>query len=184
MMKLTVKQMAYTAIMAALISVLAPIAVPLAGEVPISLATLAVMLAGAILGSKLGTLSVLIYILLGMIGLPVFANYASGTGIVFGMTGGYIIGYLPLALIIGLFSEKWGQGRYQYPALIAGALAGNLVLYVLGTYWFMKYTGMALSGALAACVLPFIPGDLMKTAVVCILVPRVMPALNRLLKTA
>ena len=96
-MKLTVKEMAFTAIMAAVICVLSPIAVPLAGEVPISLATLAVMLAGALLGRKLGSLSVLIYILLGMAGVPVFANYAAGAGIVFGMTGGYIVGYIPLA---------------------------------------------------------------------------------------
>ncbi len=182
-MKLTVKQMAYTAIMAALISVLSPIAVPLAGEVPISLATLAVMLSGAILGSRLGTLAVFIYILLGMIGMPVFANYASGAGIVFGMTGGYIIGYLPLAFITGLFCEKWSS-RNPYAAIIAGALIGNIVLYILGTIWFMNYTGMALAGALAACVIPFIPGDLIKIAAVCILAPRVRNALEKTSKKA
>ncbi len=179
-MKLTVKEMAYTAIMAAVISVLSPIAVPLAGEVPISMATLAVMLAGALLGRKLGSLSVLIYILLGMIGLPVFANYAAGAGIVFGMTGGYIIGYIPLAYMTGLFRERNGK-QNVYSSVACGALTGTVILYVLGTAWFMYYTQMPLGGALAACVFPFIPGDLIKTAVVCLLTPRILPALeNRL----
>ncbi|MCR5230530.1 MAG: biotin transporter BioY [Solobacterium sp.] len=177
-MKLTVKQMAVTAVMAAVISVLSPIAVPLAGEVPISLATLAVMLSGVILGSRLGTLAVLIYILLGMIGIPVFAGYTSGAGIVFGMTGGYIIGYLPLALISGMFYEKLRAGS-PYIAVIAGTFAGNAVLYLLGTVWFIKYTGMAAAGALAACVIPFIPGDLLKIAAVCILAPRIRTALEK-----
>ncbi|MBQ1532463.1 MAG: biotin transporter BioY [Solobacterium sp.] len=176
-MKLTVKEMAFTAIMAAVICVLSPIAVPLAGEVPISLATLAVMLAGALLGRKLGSLSVLIYIFLGMIGLPVFANYAAGAGIVFGMTGGYIVGYIPLAYMTGWFRERSGK-QNVYVSVACGALIGTLILYILGTVWFIRVTGMPLMGALAACVFPFIPGDLLKIAVVCLLTPRIRPALE------
>ena len=183
MMKLTVKEMAYTAIMAAVICVLSPIAIPLAGEVPVSLATLAVMLSGAVLGRKLGTLAVLVYIILGMIGMPVFANYASGAGIVFGMTGGYIVGYLPLAYMTGLFRERWGKEK-KYMSIACGALLGNLILYILGTAWFIRCTEMALSGALAACVIPFIPGDLLKIAAVCLLTPRIRPFLESKLKNA
>lgn len=176
-MKLTVKEMAFTAIMAAVICVLSPIAVPLAGEVPISLATLAVMLAGALLGRKLGSLSVLIYILLGMAGVPVFANYAAGAGIVFGMTGGYIVGYIPLAYMTGMFREKYGK-QNMYASAACGALIGTVILYVLGTAWFIYCTKMPLAGALGACVFPFIPGDLLKIAVVCLLTPRIRPALE------
>ncbi|MDO5122674.1 MAG: biotin transporter BioY, partial [Erysipelotrichaceae bacterium] len=160
---------------------LAPIAIPLAGEVPISLATFAVMLSGAVLGSNLGTRAVLVYIILGMMGIPVFANYASGSGIVFGMTGGYIIGYLPLAFMTGLFREKLGKEK-KYIPIACGALLGNLILYVLGTVWFIRCTEMPLAGALAACVFPFIPGDLLKTAAVCLLTPRLRPILENRLK--
>ena len=163
------KQMAYTALMAAVISVLAPIAIELSGGVPVSLATLAVMLAGGLLGSRYGTLGALVYILLGMIGMPVFAGYSSGAHIVFGMTGGYILGYLPLAYCTGWFAEHYGS---NIKSLVSGTLLGNLVLYILGTLWFMVVTKMGLIASLTACVIPFLPGDLLKIAVVCILVPR------------
>ncbi len=161
--------MAYTALMAAVISVLAPIAIELSGGVPVSLATLVVMLAGGLLGSRYGTLAVLIYILLGMIGMPVFAGYSSGAHIVFGMTGGYILGYLPLAYITGWFAEHYGT---NIQSIVSGTLLGNLVLYILGTLWFMFVTKMGLTASLAACVIPFLPGDLIKIVVLCILVPR------------
>ena len=164
------KQMAYTALMAAVIGVLAPIAIELSGGVPVSLATLAVMLAGGLLGSRYGTLAVLIYILLGMIGIPVFAGYSSGAHIVFGMTGGYILGYLPLAYMTGWFAEHYGT---NLKSLVSGTFLGTLILNVLGTLWFMVITKMGLMASLAACVIPFLPGDLLKIVVVCILVPRV-----------
>ncbi|MBQ9327794.1 MAG: biotin transporter BioY [Solobacterium sp.] len=183
-MKLSVKQIAAIGIMAAVISVLSPLAIPLSTEVPISLATLAVMLAGALIGSKLGTFAVLIYILLGMIGIPVFANYSAGAGVVFGMTGGYIIGYLPLAFLTGWIYERFGRkksGVMEYVVLFVGMLVGTVVLYVIGTIWFMRYTGMSLAASLAACVIPFIPGDLLKMVVVCLLVPRLKKTADRLI---
>lgn len=168
-----VKDMTKTALLAAVICVLSPLAIPLAGQVPISLATLAVMLAGVVLKEKYGTLAVLIYIILGMIGVPVFANYSAGASIVFGMTGGYIIGYLPLAYITGLAAKKAAQAEhYSIPTLALGALLGTFVLYVLGTVWFMVFTKMGLGASLAACVLPFLAGDTLKIAAVCLLAPR------------
>ena len=183
-MHLNVKQMALTAMMAALISVLAPIAIPLAGGVPVSLATLAVMLAGALLKEKLGTLATLIYILIGMIGLPVFANYSSGAAIVFGMTGGYIIGYLPLAYITGLVYRRYSGEKPNTAALAAGMVLGTVVLYALGTVWFMKSTGMTLAASMAACVIPFLPGDVLKMVVVAILAPRLESSVSHVLAAA
>ncbi len=180
-MHLTVRQMALTAMMAALISVLAPIAIPLAGGVPVSLATLAVMLTGALLKEKLGTLATLIYILIGMIGLPVFAGYSAGAAIVFGMTGGYIIGYLPLAYITGLVYRRYSREGTNTAALAAGMVLGTVVLYALGTAWFMKSTGMTLSASLAACVIPFLPGDVLKMAVVAVLAPRLENSVSHVL---
>ncbi len=172
------KQLIAAALMAALISVLAPLSIPLAGQVPVSLATLAVMLSGALIGSKAGTLSALIYLLLGFIGIPVFAGWTSGAGILFGMTGGYLFGYLPLAFVTGLFYEK----KESPLSLFLGMLAGTVILYVLGTLWFMKYTGMALAASLSACVIPFLPGDLLKMILVVILAPRIHPAAMKLMK--
>ncbi len=172
------KQLTAAALMAALISVLAPLSIPLAGQVPVSLATLAVMLSGALIGSKAGTLSALIYLLLGFIGIPVFAGWTSGAGILFGMTGGYLFGYLPLAFVTGLFYEK----KESPLSLFLGMLAGTVILYVLGTLWFMKYTGMALAASLSACVIPFLPGDLLKMILVVILAPRIHPAAVKLMK--
>ena len=178
-----IRRMSLTAMMAAVISVLSPIAVPLSAGVPVSLATLAVMLAGALAGSRIGTLSVLIYLLLGMLGLPVFAGYTSGAIILFGMTGGYLFGYLPLAFLCGA-GAAYGKGKTKTArtaALIAGMAGGTIVLYLFGTAWFICYTGMSVSAAAAACVLPFLPGDILKMAMVCVFVPRLSPAVGSLL---
>ena len=168
--------------MTALICVLSPIAIPLSYGVPISLATFAVMLSAALLGSRDGSLAVCLYVVLGMMGLPVFANYGAGIGVVLGMTGGYIIGYIPLAFITGLMYEKGlktGSRSKEYAMLIAGMLLGAAVLYAVGTVWFIFLTHTSLGYALTACVLPFIPGDLIKMAAAAFLAERLRPILGR-----
>ena len=176
-MKLSVRQSAAVALMAAVICVLSPLSIPLASQVPISLATLAVMLAGALTGSKAGTLAVLIYIILGMIGLPVFAGWTSGAAIVFGMTGGYIIGYLPLAFCTGYFHERHTTSG----ALVLGMVIGTITLYTFGTVWFILYTKTDLTASLAACVLPFLPGDILKMILTALITPRIRPAAQKLM---
>ncbi len=171
--RMNVIKMTETALMAALLAVLSPVAVPLAGQVPVSLATLAVMLAAVVLKEKYGTLAVLIYILLGMIGMPVFAGWSSGAAVVSGMTGGYIIGYLPLAWLTGKAAGMAaGHTPYSYPVLVSGAVLGTLVLYGIGTAWFMAYTGTEPAASLTACVIPFLPGDALKIAAAAVLAPR------------
>ena len=93
-MKLTTYELVLCAFCAAVTCILAPLSVPLAGEVPISLATFAVLLSGILLGGKLGALSQIVYVLLGSVGVPVFAGWTGGIGITLGVTGGYIIGYM------------------------------------------------------------------------------------------
>ena len=95
-MKMTTHDLVLCALCAAVTCILAPLSVPLAGEVPISLATFAVLLSGILLGAKLGGLSQVIYVLLGSVGVPVFAGWTGGIGITLGVTGGYIIGYIRL----------------------------------------------------------------------------------------
>ena len=160
------------AMCAAITCILAPLSIPLAGGVPVSLATFAVMLSGVLLGGPLGALSQLIYVLLAAVGLPVLAGWTGGLGIVLGMTGGYIIGYIPCAWLTGLIYKKYGETAkkpVKILFMILGMTAGNIVLYVIGTAWFMFITEMTLEASLAACVIPFIPGDFIKMAAVMII---------------
>lgn len=169
------------ALCAAITCILAPLSIPLAGGVPISLATFAVMLAGVLLGGSLGAISQLLYVLLGAIGLPVFAGWTGGFGIVLGMTGGYIIGYIPLAFFTGLIYWPFRRSTnmaVRIGAMVAGMTVGNIVLYVLGTAWFMVSTGMTLQASLAACVVPFIPGNFIKMAAVALIAPPIEAALR------
>ncbi|MBR3150767.1 MAG: biotin transporter BioY [Erysipelotrichaceae bacterium] len=159
-----IRAMVMTALGAAIISALAPIAIPLGNFVPISLATLGVMLCGAVLGRKTGTMATLIYLILGMVGMPVFANYSSGAAILIGPTGGYLVGYLPLAYLTGLLAEKENKTM-----LIAGMVIGTAVLYALGTVWFMHVTTMDLKASLGLCVIPFLFGDTCKMITVFLL---------------
>ena len=181
-MKLTTYDLVLCALCAAVTCILAPLSVPLAGEVPVSLATFAVLLSGILLGAKLGGLSQLIYVLLGAVGLPVFAGWTGGLGNVLGMTGGYIIGYIPLAWLTGLIYKKYGSTArmpVRIAFMIIGMIVGNIALYVIGTAWFMVITGMDLGASLAACVIPFIPGNFIKMAAVCFIAPPVENAIRR-----
>ena len=172
------------AMCAAITCILAPLSIPLAGGVPVSLATFAVMLSGVLLGGPLGALSQLIYVLLAAVGLPVLAGWTGGLGIVLGMTGGYIIGYIPCAWLTGLIYKKYGETAkkpVKILFMIIGMTAGNIVLYVIGTAWFMFITEMTLEASLAACVIPFIPGNIIKMAAVIIIG---LPVENAIRRTA
>jgi len=172
------------AMCAAITCILAPLSIPLAGGVPVSLATFAVMLSGVLLGGPLGALSQLIYVLLAAVGLPVLAGWTGGLGIVLGMTGGYIIGYIPCAWLTGLIYKKYGETAkkpVKILFMILGTTAGNIVLYIIGTAWFMFITEMTLEASLAACVIPFIPGNIIKMAAVIIIG---LPVENAIRRTA
>ena len=164
-----VKQLTLTAMTAALICIFSPLSIPI-GPVPISLATLAVMFAGAFLGPVRGTASAAVYLLLGMAGLPVFAGFRGGIGVIAGPTGGFLIGYLPLVAICGLgtlfAAQKLWIRAVSWTAL---CIAGTAVLYAIGTAWFCAVTGSTLTAAIAVCVLPFLPGDALKIAACVIL---------------
>lgn len=168
-----------TAAMAALICVAGPLTVAI-GPVPLSLASFAVYLAGAILGWKRGSLAVAVYLLIGLAGVPVFSGFSGGVQKLFGVTGGYLIGYVACALITGLFS---GEPRAQKPRpawmMAAGMVLGTAVLYAVGTAWFMVQTGNALAAALGMCVLPFLAGDAVKIAAASVIAVPVRRTLYR-----
>lgn len=162
-MKFSVKQSALAGLMAAVICVLGPWALNIpVSPVAISLGTLAIYFVVSVLGMKLGTISVMIYILLGLAGIPVFTNFTGGPGKLFGPSGGYIIGYIFLALIAGFFVDKFGM---KLPVSFAGMVLGTAVLYLFGTLWMGYQLDLTFTQALMAGVIPYIPGDLIKLAI-------------------
>ena len=150
--------LAMTAVLAALMAVAAPFSVAI-GPVPLSFCTLVIYLAGYLLGGRRAALATLAYILLGAVGMPVFSGFSAGLGVLAGPTGGYVVGYLPLAALSGLAASRFPRSRALQ---LLGMAGGTAVLYALGTAWYCFQSGAALAPALAACVLPFLPGDLLK----------------------
>ncbi|MCI2105328.1 MAG: biotin transporter BioY [Intestinimonas sp.] len=174
--KRTFYQLTAAALMAAVMCILGPMVIPI-GAVPISLTNLAIYFAVYLLGTKYGTISYLVYLLLGTAGLPVFSSYSGGLMKVAGPTGGYLIGFLPMAVISGLLIEA-GRGK-KLPAVI-GMILGTLVAYLLGTVWFVVQTQCQVWYALTICVFPFLIGDGLKIA----LAATVGPVLHRRLAQA
>lgn len=158
------KQLTLVGLMAAVICLLAPVSlhIPIS-PVPISLGYLAIFFVTSVLGMKLGTLSVAIYILLGLAGLPVFAGFIGGPGPLFGPTGGYIMGYIFMALICGFFVDRWGNNIFLH---FLGMALGAIVCYCFGTAW-LAWQGSfpTFWAALAVGVLPYIPLDLVKLVI-------------------
>lgn len=160
------------ALMTALLCVLAPhtIMLPIS-PVGITLGTFLIYLTGFLLGPRLGSVSIFLYLLLGMVGLPVFSGYRCGAAVLFGPTGGYLIGYLFCVWIVGFLSGKSCGGKWLIARFVLAAVLGTVVLYLFGTVWFLLvYTkGITLSDALAKCVLPFLPFDSVKIVVSAVL---------------
>lgn len=174
--------MTLTAVMAALICIAGPLTVAV-GPVPLSLATLAVMLAGTILGRNRGTLAVGLYLLIGIVGVPVFSGFSGGFQKLASMTGGYLIGYLPCAFFAGLGAERAEEEERKWilPVMMT---VGTAVLYAIGTTWFMIQTGNAIGAALGLCVLPFLPGDALKILAVTLLTVPVRRATEKMIRNA
>ena len=161
--------MVFIAVFAVLMAICSWISIPMA--VPFTLQTFGVFVAVGILGGKNGTLAVLIYIILGAIGVPVFAGFQGGIGVLAGSTGGYIIGFLFSALVM------WGMEKIfgRKPVIqILSMVLGLIVCYAIGTAWFMVvYTNnsgaFGLGTVLGWCVIPFIIPDLVKIALAFVL---------------
>ncbi|MFR3792337.1 MAG: biotin transporter BioY [Blautia massiliensis (ex Durand et al. 2017)] len=162
-----VRHMVLCALFAALTAICSQIAVPMPWGVPINLALFAVCMAGAMLGPVWGTASMVVFVALAAIGVPVLAGFQGGPAAIFGKTGGYAVGYILAALIVGLLTRK--PGRRFLPLCMAMA-AGCAACYALGTVWFMLLTHSPLVAALTMCVLPYLPADAIKIALAAVLV--------------
>lgn len=162
-MKISAKTIAFTALLAAIICALSPWTIPV-GIIPVSLASFGVYLASCVIDFRHGTAATIAYVLIGGIGLPVFSGGRGGFGIIAGPTGGYIIGYIFLALIAGLLIDIFGKTAriWVYPLAF---IAGTAVLYAFGTGWYIVSTGADIVTALGVCVLPFLIGDGVKIAI-------------------
>ena len=169
--------MVYIAVFAVLIAICSWISIPT--TVPFTLQTFAVFLAVGVLGGKRGSLSVLIYILLGAVGIPVFAGFSGGFGILLGQTGGYIVGFLFSALLMWLMEALLGKKTW---VLGLSMVLGLIVCYAIGTVWFMVVArnsgAVGLATVLGWCVIPFIIPDLIKIVLALALSKRLGKALK------
>ena len=169
--------MVYIAISAALIAVCSWISIPT--TVPFTLQTFAVFFVLLALGGRRGTIAAVIYVLLGAVGLPVFAGFKGGIGALLGNTGGYILGFILMGLIYMLITKIMGE---KTVVTIFALVIGLAVCYAFGTAWFM-YVYMRDTGAvgvmtvLSWCVIPFLIPDLLKMALAFVISKRVRPML-------
>lgn len=155
------RMMIYAALLSAFIAVGAFLIIPI-GPVPIVLQNLFVLLAGLLLGSRWAAISVGVYLLAGICGLPVFAGGGAGIGRLLGPTGGYLVGFLPAAFLLGYVCERGGHRvRVQIPAMIGA----TLIIYGCGVPWLMTVAQLPLGKALAVGMYPFLIGDAAKIAV-------------------
>ena len=144
------------ALFTAIVAVCSQVIIPI-GPVPMSLATLAVLLSGVVLGPVKGALALMVYLLLGAMGAPVFSAFRGGLPMLAGPTGGFLVGYIPMAFLAGLFYRADSSRRS-----VLGMLFATIILYAAGTMWFVVSTGQGIVPALMMCVAPFIPTDMVK----------------------
>ena len=158
-----VKKMCYVSLATAIICVLGPLAINIpVSPVPISLAIFGIYIAAYVLGAKLGTVACILYIITGLTGVPVFASYTGGPQKLLGPTGGYIIGYIAVAFVSGLFIDAFPDKILMH---LTGMLIGVTICYAIGTLWLSLSAGMSLNAALMAGVIPFIPMDIVKMVI-------------------
>lgn len=155
---LTTREIAYAALFAALIAGGSYVAIPL-GPVPFTLQVLFVLLAGMVLGPRIGALSVVAYLLLGLVA-PVYAGGTSGMGVLLGPTGGYLWGFVAAAVVAGLVSRRGGVPGLA--RLIGAGLAGLVPIYLAGAAWLALHLDLSAAEAIAAGIAPFVWGDLLK----------------------
>lgn len=165
-----VRTLTMTAAAAAAMGVIAPWSVPL-GPIPVSLCTMLIYLMAYLMGGKQALTAVLVYVLMGAAGLPVFSGFTGGFGVLAGPTGGFVLGYLPMSALCALAVKKANKPR---AVQLGGMLGATAVLYLFGTAWYCVQAQVGVWAGVAVCVLPFLPGDGVKILAALI----VGPALN------
>ena len=176
--KIKTKQMVLIALMTAVTCVLGPLSIPLPfSPVPISLTNFAIFLAIFVLGMKNGTISFIIYLLLRAVGVPVFSSFRGGLQVLAGPTGGYLIGFIFLALIMGFALDHFD--RKLLPTII-GMIIGMVVCYAFGTVWLAKLLSLSFKEGLMMGVIPYLPGDAAKIIIAAIVGPKLYGATQKI----
>ena len=158
-MKLTTREIIICGLFASITAILAQISIPIPfTTVPLTMQVFAVMLCGTLLGPRLGSISQMIYILLGAIGMPVFAQMSGGISAIVGPTGGFILSFPIVTLVVGYFSYKYNTIQLT----TIGMLIGLVLSYLIGTLQFALMMNVSMIEGLALCVIPFIVVDLIK----------------------
>ena len=176
--KIKTKQMVLIALMTAVTCVLGPLSIPLPfSPVPISLTNFAIFLAIFVLGMKNGTISFIIYLLLGAVGVPVFSSFRGGLQVLAGATGGYLIGFIFLALIMGFALDHFD--RKLVPTII-GMIIGMAVCYAFGTVWLAKLLSLSFKEGLMMGAIPYLAGDVAKIIIAAIVGPKLYGATQKI----
>ena len=176
--KIRTKQMVLIALMTAVTCVLGPLSIPLPfSPVPISLTNFAIFLAIFVLGMKSGTISFIIYLLLGAVGVPVFSSFRGGFQVLAGPTGGYLIGFIFLALIMRFALDHFD--RKLVPTII-GMIIGMAVCYAFGTVWLAKLLSLSFKEGLMMGVIPYLAGDAAKIIIAAIVGPKLYGATQKI----
>ena len=155
------KWMIFAALFAALTAAIAPVKLPLGfTPVPITLQTITVLLSGAMLGPYYGALSMILYVVVGALGLPVFAGFTSGIGVLTGPTGGYLFSYFIASFVIGKIVRT--RKNPKYLDYVFAMTIGTIIIYVLGATQGKFVTGLEWKAVIIGWVLPFLIGDAIK----------------------
>jgi len=162
--------MSYAAMFGAITALGAYILIPLP-LVPITLQTFVMYLAASVLGGHLGALSQIVYILLGVIGLPVFAGGKAGLGVLVGPTGGYLVGFVIGAYIIGKMAESRKHSGYVW--IVLSLIAATVVVYICGVAQLSVVANFSLKKAITVGVIPFLIGDVIKIAAATLLIAKI-----------
>ncbi len=152
------------ALLTSVLCIVAPVTLNM-GPVPMSLATLVLYVVICVFGLKKSVASVLMYISIGSVGVPVFSGFTAGLGQLIGPTGGFIVGYVLMCAVSGALLVVLGCGKYRIVKSIVALFVGTVVMYVLGTVWYVIATGNSWIQAVSICVLPFVLTDAIKIVV-------------------
>ncbi len=174
-LRFSTKELVIIGVFAALSAVLSQISIPI-GSVPVNLTHISIFLAAGLLGCREGIMSQIVFVVMGVVGLPVFSGFSGGFNRLLGPTGGFIAGYIGCVIISATIIRYYGK---SVKALIPAMLCGSIITYILGISWLMYSLNLSLLPAITAYMLPFIPGDMLKIAVSTALIRRLDPILSR-----
>ncbi len=171
-MKINTKDLTTISLFCAIICIFSIISIPF-GAIPISLSLFAIFLASIILGTKKAVITVIVYILIGSLGLPVFSGFKGGIQMLFGPTGGYIISYIFVAGIMGLASDNLSKVKHKKTFLFVASLLSLFVCYIIGSVQHMLVSSVSFEKAFISSALVFFPFDILKSIIAIIIGTRI-----------